>query len=65
MHPLPELEDNETHTTDPNRIKYHISEQDVCKELSNQKRGKASGPENIASWILKDFAPISVYLNNV
>ena len=57
MHPLPELEDNETHTTDPNRRKYHISEQDVCKELSNLKRGKASGPDNIPSWILKDFAP--------
>ena len=57
MDPLPELEDNETDTTDPNRMKYHISEQDVCKELSNLKRGKASGPDSILSWILKDFAP--------
>ena len=57
MDPLPELEDNETDTTDPNRMKYHISEQDVCKELSNLKRGKASGPDSIPSWILKDFAP--------
>ena len=56
MDPLPELEDNETDTTDPNRVKYHISEQDVCKELSNLKRGKASG-FSIPSWILKDFAP--------
>ena len=56
MRPLPELEDNETDSTDPNRMKYHISEQDVCKELSNLKRGKASSPDNIPSWILKDFA---------
>ena len=57
MHPLPVLEDNGIDTTDPNRMKYHISEQDVCKELPNLKRGKASGPDNIPSWILKDFAP--------
>ena len=57
MHPLPELEDNETHTIDPNQMKYHISEQDVCKELSNLKRGKVSGPDNMPSWILKDFVP--------
>ena len=43
--------------TDPNRMKYYISEQDVCKELLNLKRGKAPGPDNIPSWILKDFAP--------
>ena len=51
MHPLPELEDIEIHATDPNRMKYHISEQNVCK-LSNLKQGKSSGPDNIPSWIL-------------
>ena len=57
MDPLPELEDNETDATDPNQMKYQVSEQDVGKELSNLKRRKASGPDNIPSWILKDFAP--------
>ena len=51
MHPLPELEDIEIQTTDPNRMKYHISEQNDCK-LSNLKQGKSSGPDNIPSWIL-------------
>ena len=57
MHPLCELEDNEIHTMDPNQMKCHISEQDVCKELSNLKRDKATGPDCMLSWNLKDFAP--------
>jgi hypothetical protein len=28
----------------------------VYKQLSNLKRGKASGPDNLPTWILKDFA---------
>ena len=36
--------------------KYHISPEDVYSNLSNLKRAKASGPDNLPSWILKDFA---------
>ena len=56
MAPLSKLENNETNFVDYNPTKYHISAQDVYKELSNLKKGKASGPDNISSWILKDFA---------
>ena len=57
MHPLPKLKDIEIQTTDPNRMKYHISEQNVCKKLSNLKQGKSLSPDNIPRWISKDFAP--------
>lgn len=56
MPPLPELENDETNLVEYNLTKYYISAQDVYKELSSLKKGKASGPDNIPSWILKDFA---------
>jgi hypothetical protein len=37
-------------------LKYWISPEDVYKQLSNLKRGKAWGPDNLPTWILKDFA---------
>ena len=57
IQPLLELHEKEVNTTVPNRMKYYISAQDVCKKLSNLKRGKAAGPDNMPSWVLKDFAP--------
>ncbi|CAB3996239.1 Hypothetical predicted protein [Paramuricea clavata] len=56
MTPLSELENNETNFVDCNLTKYHISAQDVYKELLSLKKGKTSGPVNIPSWILTDFA---------
>ena len=36
--------------------KYHISPEDVHTELSNFKRTKVSGPDNLPKWVLKEFA---------
>ena len=49
-------------------LKYWISPEDVYKQLSNLKRGKASGPDNLPTWILKDFAmelpsPVALIFN--
>ena len=56
--PLSPLENVETDFAAVNEIlsKYYISPESVYVILSNLKRGKASGPDNLASWILKDFA---------
>ena len=69
MPPLSELENNESNFADYNPTKYHISAQDVHRELSSLKKGKASGLDNIPSWILKDFAlelssPVAVIFNS-
>jgi hypothetical protein len=42
-------------TADEITLKYWNSPEDVYKQLSNLKRGKASGPDNLPTWILKDF----------
>ncbi|CAB4035902.1 Hypothetical predicted protein [Paramuricea clavata] len=49
-------------------LKYWISPEDVYKQLSNLKRGKASEPDNLPTWILKDFAmelssPVALIFN--
>ena len=56
--PLSPLENVETDFAAVNEIlsKYYISPESVYVKLSNLKRGKASGPDNLPSWILKDFA---------
>ena len=56
--PLSQLENVETDFAAVNEIlsKYYISPESVYVKLSNLKRGKASGPDNLPSWILKDFA---------
>ena len=36
--------------------KYYTSPEDVYTKLSNLKRAKASGPKNLPSWVLKEFA---------
>ena len=36
--------------------KYFISLEDIYLKLSNLCHAKAPGPDNIPSWILKDFA---------
>ena len=59
--PLPPLSNYTESVTDlviVNEIisKYHISSEDVYKKLSNLKRAKASGPDNLPSWVLKEFA---------
>ena len=56
--PLSPLENPETNVTIVTEIssKYYISPEKVYTKLSNLKRGKASGPDNLPSWILKDFA---------
>ena len=59
--PLPPLSNHTESVTDlviVNEIisKYHISSEDVYKKLSNLKRAKASGPDNLPSWVLKEFA---------
>ena len=53
-----QLENVETYPALINEIisKYHISPEDVYSKLSNLKRTKASGPDNLPSWILKEFA---------
>jgi hypothetical protein len=33
-------------------LKYWISPEEVYNQLSNLKRGKASGPDNLPTWIL-------------
>ena len=38
------------------RSKYHISPEDFYTKLSNLKRTKASGPDNLLTWIFKEFA---------
>ena len=55
--PLSPLENVETDFAAVNEIlsKYYISPESVYVKLSNFKRGKASGPDNLPSWILKDF----------
>ena len=45
-----------------------ISPEEVYKELAHLKRGKASGPENLLIWILKEFAmelssPVALIFN--
>ena len=60
--PLPplnsQLENVETDPAVVNEIisKYHISPEDVFTKLSNLKRTKASGPDNLPSWVLNEFA---------
>ena len=61
--PLPPLNSQflENVETDPavvNEIisKYHISPEDVFTKLSNLKRTKASGPDNLPSWVLNESA---------
>ena len=56
--PLSQLENVETDFAAVNEIlsKYYISPESVYVKLSNLKRRKASGPDNLPSWILKDFA---------
>ena len=49
-------------------LKFWISPEDVYKQLSNLKRGKASGPDKLPTWILKDFAmelssPVALIFN--
>ena len=49
-------------------LKYQISPEEVFKELAHLKRGKASGPDNLATWILKEFAmelssPVALIFN--
>ena len=59
--PLPPLSNHTESVTDLVIVKeiiskYHISSEDVYKKLSNLKRAKASGPDNLPSWVLKEFA---------
>ena len=56
--PLSQLENVETDFAAVNEIlsKYYISPESVYVILSNLKRCKASGSNNLHSWILKDFA---------
>ena len=53
-----QLENVETDPAVVNEIisKYHISPEDVFTKLSNLKRTKASGPDNLPSWVLNEFA---------
>ena len=52
------MENVETDPAVVNEIisKYHISPEDVFTKLSNLKRTKASGPDNLPSWVLNEFA---------
>ena len=38
--------------------KFIISKDQVETSLSRVKLGKSPGPDNIAAWILRDFAPV-------
>ena len=55
--PLPPTVNSESdyETAEKIALKYWISPEDVYKQLFNLKRGKASGPDNLPTWILKDF----------
>ena len=68
--PLPPTVNSESdyETADEIALKYWISPEVVYKQLSNLKRGKASGPDNLSTWILKDFAmelssPVALIFN--
>ena len=52
------MENVETDPAVVNEIisKYHISPEDVFTKLSNLKRTKASGSDNLPSWVLNEFA---------
>ena len=56
--PLPPVVNSESdyETAEEIALKYWISPEDAYKQLSNLKRGKASWPDNLPTWILKDFA---------
>ena len=55
---MPQLGNVEIDSAVRNEIasKYFIFPEDVYLKLSNLHRAKAPGPDNILSWILKDFA---------
>ena len=61
INPLPPLECHLEHVqTDSvvvNKIisEYHISPEDVYTKLSDLKSAKASGPDSLPSWVLKEF----------
>ena len=48
--------DSDLENTKEIALKYQISPEEVYKELAHLKRGKASGPNNLPTWILKEFA---------
>ena len=60
MPPLSELENNESNFADYNPTKYHISAQDVHRELSRLKKGESIrpwqytklDPKGLCSWTL-------------
>ena len=56
IRPLPLLHnDSDLENTEEIALKHQISPEEVYKELAHLKRGKASGPDNLPTWILKEF----------
>ena len=67
--PLPLLHnDSALGNTEEIALKYQTSPEEVYKELAHLKRGEASGPDNLPTWILKEFAmelssPVALIFN--
>ena len=67
--PLPLLHnDSDLENTEEIALEYQISPEEAYKELAHLKRGKASGPDNLPTWILKEFAmelssPVALIFN--
>ena len=60
--------DSDSENTEEITLKYQISPEEVYKESAHLKRGKASGPDNLPTWILKEFAmerssPVALIFN--
>ena len=60
--------DSDLENTEEIALKYQISPEEVYEELVHLKRGKASGPDNLPTWILKEFAmelssPVALIFN--
>ena len=49
-------------------LKYQVSPEEAYNQLAHLRRGKASGPDNLPAWILKEFAmehssPVALIFN--
>ena len=66
---LPKLEPTYQHSDTPLPDEYHVSVQEVEKKLMAINIRKATGPDNIPNWVLRDFAgylsgPLSSIFNS-